>query len=92
MANVSDSRFSTQRVFAIIISINQSDHRIFKLTANKNERKVKSEYGKSKKEGKGQESLQSSTTPDPRYQWESDNFTIRHHKREPEVSLLTATV
>ena len=37
----------------------------------------------SKKEGKDQESIQSSTTPDPGYQWESDNFTIRHHKREP---------
>ena len=37
----------------------------------------------SKKEDKDQESLQSSTTPDPGYQWESDNVTIRHHKREP---------
>ena len=27
----------------------------------------------SKKEGKDQESIQSSTTPDPEYQWESDN-------------------
>ena len=36
--------------------------------------------GKGKKEGKDQESIQSSTTPDPGYQWESDNFTIRHHK------------
>ena len=34
-------------------------------------------------EGKDQESIQSSTTPDPGYQWESDNFTIKHHKREP---------
>ena len=38
---------------------------------------------KSKKEGKDQESIQSSTTPCPGYQWESDNFTIRHHKRGP---------
>ena len=38
---------------------------------------------RSKKEGKDQESIQSSTTPDPGYQWESDNVTIRHHKREP---------
>ena len=38
---------------------------------------------KSKKEGKDQESIQSSTTPDPGYQSESDNVTIRHHKREP---------
>ena len=40
-------------------------------------------YYKSKKEDKDQESLQSSTTLDPGYQWESDNFTIRHEKREP---------
>ena len=32
---------------------------------------------------KDQESIQSSTTPDPGYQWESDNFTVGHHKREP---------
>ena len=38
---------------------------------------------KSKKEAKDQESIQSSTTHDPGYQWENDNFTIRHHKREP---------
>ena len=37
----------------------------------------------SKKEGKDHESIQSSTTPDPGYQWESDNVTIRHHKQEP---------
>ena len=37
---------------------------------------------KSKKEGKDQESIQSSTTPDPGYQRESDNVTIRHHRRE----------
>ena len=36
----------------------------------------------SKKES-DQESIQSSTTPDPGYQWESDNFTLRHYKREP---------
>ena len=36
----------------------------------------------SKKEGKDQESIQSSTTPDPVYQWESNKLTIRHHKRE----------
>ena len=37
----------------------------------------------SKKEGKDQESIQSSTTPDPGYQCKSNNYTIRHHKREP---------
>ena len=34
----------------------------------------------SMKEDKDQESIQSSTTPDQGYQWECDNFTIRHHK------------
>ena len=43
----------------------------------------------SKNEGKDQESIQSSTTPDPGYQWESDNVTIRHHKREPRVSVVS---
>ena len=38
---------------------------------------------KSKKEDKDQKSIQSSTTLDQGYQWESDNFTTRHHKREP---------
>ena len=42
-----------------------------------------SSWPKSKKEGKDQESIQSSTTPDPGYQWESDNFTKRQHKRGP---------
>ena len=37
----------------------------------------------SKKEGKYQESIQPSTTPDPGYQWESDNVTNIHYKREP---------
>ena len=37
---------------------------------------------KRKKEGKDQGSIQPSTAPDQEYQWESDNFTIRHHKRE----------
>ena len=39
---------------------------------------------KSKKESKDQESIQSSTKTDPGYQWESDNFTIRYHKRVPK--------
>ena len=37
----------------------------------------------SKKDGKDQESIQSSTTPDPGYQWESNKLTVRHHKRKP---------
>ena len=42
-----------------------------------------------KKEGKDQESIQSSTTLDPEYQWERDNVTIRHHKREPRGQQVT---
>ena len=45
----------------------------------------------SKKEGKYQESIQLSTTPDPGYQWESDNVTIRHHKREPVLTQQVTT-
>ena len=37
---------------------------------------------KSKKDGKDQESIHSSTTPDPGYQWESNKLTVRHHRRE----------
>ena len=36
----------------------------------------------SKKDGKDQESIESSTTPDPGYQWESKKLTVRHHRRE----------
>ena len=36
----------------------------------------------SKKDDKDQESIQSSTTPDPEYQWESNKLTVRHHRRE----------
>ena len=36
----------------------------------------------SKKDGKDQESIQSSITPDPGYQWESKKLTVRHHRRE----------
>ena len=36
----------------------------------------------SKKDGKDQESIQPSTTPDPGYKWESNKLTARHHKRE----------
>ena len=42
---------------------------------------------KNKKEGNDQELIQSSTPPDPEYQCESDNATIRHHKREPRGRL-----
>ena len=36
----------------------------------------------SKKDGKDQESIQSSTTLDPGYQWESNKLSVRHHRRE----------
>ena len=36
----------------------------------------------SKKDGKDQESIQSSTTPDQGYQWERNKLTVRHHRRE----------
>ena len=37
----------------------------------------------SKKVCKGRESIQSSTIPDPGYQWQSNKLTVRHQKREP---------
>ena len=40
-------------------------------------------YDQSKEDGKDQELIQSSITHEPGYQWESDNVTIRHQKREP---------
>ena len=45
-----------------------------------NDAKLFISNNKSKKEGKDQDSIQSSTTRDPGYQWESDHVTIRHHK------------
>ena len=39
----------------------------------------------SKKEGKDQESIQSSTTPHPGYQWESDNVTINITNTSQEI-------
>ena len=44
-----------------------------------NESALCMQYKQIKKEGKDQESIQSSTTPDPGHEWESDNFTIKHH-------------
>ena len=43
----------------------------------------------SKKEGKDQESIQSSTTADLGYQWESNKLNIRIHKREPKFTGFT---
>ena len=44
-----------------------------------------------KKEGIDQESIQSSTTPDPGYQWESDNVTIDITNESKEVSPFPAS-
>ena len=43
------------------------------------------------KDGKYQESIQSSTTPGPGYQKESNNLTIRHNKREPRGQPLSGS-
>ena len=40
-------------------------------------------YAQSTKKGKYQESIQPSATPDPGYQWESENLTIRHDNGQP---------
>ena len=45
---------------------------------------AKSTTNQSTKEGKDEESIQSSTTTDPGYQWESNKLTIGYHKREPK--------
>ena len=42
-----------------------------------------SSFVESKKGVKDQESIQSSTTPDPGYRMESDKNTVKPHKREP---------
>ena len=55
---------------------------LFRVIAARIHKIWKQTEAKSKKEAKDQESIQSGTTPDPRYQWESNKFTIRHHKRE----------
>ena len=34
--------------------------------------------------------MQSGTTPDPGYQWESDKLTVRHHNESQEVSPFAA--
>ena len=44
-------------------------------------------FNANKEEGNDQDKIQSSTTPDSGYQWESDNVTTRHHKREPRDPL-----
>ena len=46
---------------------------------------------KSRVEDKDQESIQSSTIPDPGYQWECDKYTRKHHiQKSQEVSPFTA--
>ena len=41
----------------------------------------------SNKEGKDQESIQSCTTPDPGYQWESNKLTVRHGELRSQDNL-----
>ena len=41
------------------------------------------------KKGKDQELTQSSTTPDPGYQWESGNFTFRHQRHQESRRKIT---
>ena len=43
-------------------------------------------FGQSKQGCKDQESIQSSTTPDPGYQWESDKLTADTTNESQEVS------
>ena len=43
-------------------------------------------YAQSKQGCKDQESIQSSTTPDPGYQWESDKLTVDTTNESQEVS------
>ena len=44
----------------------------------------------SKKEGRDQESIKSSTTPDPGYQWESTKLTLDITNESQEASPLSA--
>ena len=47
-------------------------------------------FPQSKSGCKDQVLIQSSTTPDQGYQWESDKFTVRHYKREPRGQSFTS--
>ena len=46
-------------------------------------RELRCVHEQSKKEGKDQESIQSSITPDTGYQWECNKLAISHHKQGP---------
>ena len=60
---------------------------------NSNNTKVSGKrcHSKSKKKGNDQESIQSSITSDPRYQWESNNFKIRHLKADMRLLNMVAS-
>ena len=73
--------FDRSNSIKLFLSRSSSDH-FYQLIQNSDNSFQRRRF-LSFKEGKDQESIQSSTTPDPGYQWESDNFTIIHHKREP---------
>ena len=67
----------------IFIECPQVQHHRYNLYSNLGELLIKVIHIRSKQGCKDQESIQSSTTPDPGYQWESDKLTVKHHKREP---------
>ena len=46
-------------------------------------------HAKSKEDGKDQESIQSSTTPDPGYQWENDNVINESQEVSPSQQVTT---
>ena len=57
----------------ILRALNKSAWILFRATTQHRQNNI----NQSKKKGKEQESIQSSTTPDPEYQWVSDNFTTK---------------
>ena len=62
----------------IIRALNESAGRLFRAAT---QHRHNNSDKHSKKGCKDQESIQSSTTPDPGYQWISDKLTVRHRKQ-----------
>ena len=67
----------------IIRSLNDSAGRLFRVATQHRQNNSDNE---STKGCKDQESIQSSTKPDPGYQWESDKVTVRHTDESQELS------
>ena len=77
------NQYQTKRIYQMIVrQIRYKDIPV-PLTAKSLHQGKWHRVDESKYGCKDQESLQSSTTPDLRYQWESDKLTVRHHKPEP---------